>query len=292
MSRKSWVFEPESIADRLVQTILSGSHGGDFDLAVVLGSGWGEVATLGKLSQEYNYCDWSCFPAGQIVGQEGRLLVVEIASWRILFFVGRFHCYQGLSAYQAAFPARLASALGCPRLLLTCAAGGINRSYLPGDFMLVEDHLNLLGDNPLRALSGDTFIDLSQLYHHSLYDRLMNNSGEFKSKVHRGVLAALSGPSYETPAEIRMLANMGADVVSMSTVPEAIMGRFLNMDVAAMAFISNPAAGLGPLLSHADVLVCGEQNTQSSVELISQLIATWQSGEERLPPGEFLSVTT
>lgn len=282
MCGKAWAFEPASVADGLVQAIRCDSQGETFDLAVVLGSGWCEAATLGGVSFSYDYCDWPCFPASPIAGHQGRLLVGEISSWRILFFAGRFHCYQGLSAFQSSFPVRLASALGCSRLLLTCATGGVNPDYLPGDFMLVEDHLNLMGDNPLRALAGDPFVDLSQLYHRSVYDRLQKLPGDCKSRIHRGVLAALSGPSYETPAEIRMLASLGADVVSMSTVPEAIMGRFLNMDVAALAFIANRAAGLGPLLSHADVLACGGQHSQASTELIRQLILAWQSVEETL----------
>jgi purine-nucleoside phosphorylase len=249
----------------------------NFDLAVVLGSGWSGAAQIGETLGILQYRDWPCFPAGQVAGHGGHLVAVQASSWKILFFVGRFHYYQGISAFQAAFPVRLASALGCPRLLLTCATGGINSTYRPGDFMLVEDHLNLLGDNPLRGLPGDTFVDLVGTYQHDLYDSLMTRGADLPV-LHRGVLAAMSGPSYETPAEVRFLAAAGVDAVSMSTVPEAIMARYLGMQVAAIAFIANTAAGLtSAALSHQDVLACSSEHAQLFPCLVGHLIDTWQA---------------
>jgi purine-nucleoside phosphorylase len=248
----------------------------DFDLAIVLGSGWREAAGIGDVLGVFNYVDWPCFPAGQIEGHSGQLIAARYSTWNILFFVGRFHYYQGISAFQAAFPVRLASALGCQRILSTCAAGGINRAYQPGHFMLVEDHLNLLGDNPLRGLRGDIFVDLSNVYFQEIYNKLL--AGDMRGiTVHRGVLAAMPGPSYETPAEIRFLATAGIDVVSMSTVPEAIMARYLKMQVAAIAFIANCAAGLQPAaLSHQEVLACGARNAHLLPRLVQSIINAWQ----------------
>jgi purine-nucleoside phosphorylase len=272
----SWVFEPDSSGDQLVKEIRRLSQVENFDLAVVLGSGWGEAAHLGVPLASLEYSDWSCFPAGQIPGHGGSLIAVKHASWNILFFSGRFHCYQGLSAYEAALPVRLASALGCPRLLLTCATGGINPNYSPGNFMLVEDHLNLLGDNPLRGLSGHIFVDMTETYQQSVYEKLLKC--ELKDLVlHRGVLAAMHGPSFETPAEIHYLKSIGADVVSMSTVHEAIMARYLDMSVAGVAFITNCAAGLGPAtLSHEDVLACGKQHARHFPLLVDHLLDAWR----------------
>ncbi len=284
MSEPSWIFDNDDSATGLVQAIRQLGGAPRFDLAVVLGSGWGGAAAFGNPLATIPYRDWPCFPAGQVAGHDGRLHVVETRSWRVLVFSGRFHCYQGLSAFQAAFPVRLAAALGCPRLLLTCATGGINPAYRPGDYMLVDDHLNLLGDNPLRGLAGDVFIDLANTYRRDLYDVLQDSPELSKITLHRGVLAALSGPTYETPAEIRMLSVLGADVVSMSTVPEAIMGRALGLSVAAVAFVSNLAAGTGAAdVSHADVLQCSARHAGSSTALIRQIVTLWQDVDNIFP---------
>ena len=276
MSEISWAFNPDDSGGQLVKAVRELTQIENFDLAVVLGSAWNEAAQLGETLGLFEYSDWPCFPAGQIAGHGGQLIAVQYCSCKILFFSGRFHCYQGLSAFQSAFPVRLAASLGCSRVLLTCATGGVNRTYRPGDFMLVEDHLNLLGDNPLRGLSGNTFIDLVGMYHQELYDTLVRR-GTDNLKLHRGVLAAMAGPSYETPAEIRFLEKAGVDVVSMSTVPEAIMARYLGMQVAAVAFVANYAAGLSPLaVSHQDVLDCGAQHAHLFPDLIRLIVEAWQ----------------
>jgi len=283
VSETSWEFESGDAARRLLDEVRSQTGVAVFDLAVVLGSGWKEAADLGETLGVFNYEDWPCFPGGQIEGHRGQLLAVRISSWNILFFSGRFHCYQNISAFQAALPARFAHALGCQRILLTCATGGINENYQPGDFMLVEDHINLLGDNPLRGLAGNTFIDLVGLYDQSLYDRL-SCCQPAGLCLHRGVLAAMPGPSYETPAEIRFLRTIGADVVSMSTVSEAIMARFLGMQVAAVAFIANYAAGItADKLSHKEVLDCSSQHAAQFPLLTKLVIDTWQGLSQNNP---------
>jgi purine-nucleoside phosphorylase len=275
VSKNSWTFEAGLSGDLLVKEVFRLTRGFNCDLAVVLGSGWDEVSRLGKFLGCFNYLDWDCFPVGQISGHSGRMFVAEYTGWKILFFAGRFHCYQGFNAFQAAFPVRLASALGCPRILLTCATGGINQTYRPGDFMLVEDHLNLMGDNPLRGLD-DSFIDMTSVYLRELYDKLLSRD-ILGMNIHRGVLAALPGPSYETPAEIRCLSTFGADVVAMSTVHEAIMARYLGMQVAAASFVANYAAGLSPsALSHQDVLACGTQHAHLFSHLVHHIITAWQ----------------
>ena len=277
VSETSLASKPETSVEQLVKEVRKQTQVECFDLAVVLGSGWAEAAKLGETLGIFEYSDWPCFPAGQIAGHGGQLIAVRAPACNILFFSGRFHCYQGLSAFQAAFPARLAAHLGCSRILLTCATGGINRAYRPGDFMLVDDHLNLLGDNPLRGLAGNTFIDLTGMYQGKVYDHVRAHSTA-DLVLHRGVLAALSGPSYETPAEIRFLAAAGADVVSMSTVPEAIMARYLGLQVAAVAFVANYAAGLCPVaVSHKEVLACGAEHAHMFPAMIRLFAEAWQS---------------
>lgn len=270
-------FETEEAARQLVDTVQRQTGIRRFDLAVVLGSGWNSAAGLGQTLGVFNYSDWPCFPVASIAGHAGQLIAARLASWNLLFFSGRFHCYQGVTAFQAAFPVRLADALGVPRLLLTCAAGGLNSDYQPGQFMLVDDHINLLGENPLRGLPGNIFVDLSDLYAVDLYNLLIA-SGPDDLVLHRGILAALPGPSYETPAEIRMLQNAGADVVSMSIVPEAIMARFAGLQVAAVAFVTNHAAGLSSDdLSHQDVLDCSGRHAEQFPRLIERFVSVWQT---------------
>jgi purine-nucleoside phosphorylase len=275
VSRVSWVFDPEDSACQLVEDFQSLTGVEHFDLAIVLGSGWQVADNVGPVLGEINYKDWSCFPSGQVVGHQGRMIAIQSRPWNLLFFSGRFHCYQELNAYEASFPVRIAGALGCPRILLTCATGGINRSYAPGEFMLVEDHMNFLGDNPLRYLHGDSFVDMTAIYDLDLYDEILSEPPA--NKIHRGVLAAMPGPSYETPAEIGFLAGAGADVVSMSTVPEAIMARYLKMKIAAIAFISNYAAGMSSeKLNHKDVLECSSANSKHFPELVQSIVNGWK----------------
>lgn len=247
-----------------------------FDLAVVLGSGWGDAISAACCLDAFPYRDWPFFPAGQVAGHAGQLKVLDWHGWRVLAFLGRWHCYQGFSAYQVTAPVRLAAMLGVRRLILTCATGGIHPAYLPGDVMLVADHLNLLGDNPLKG-PAPPFIDLTTLYRSDDYPALARVATRHQITLHRGVLAAMPGPSYETPAEVTMLERLGADAVAMSTVPEAIMARSLEMEVAALALIANRAAGRGAgPISHQDVLACGARTTAAAGDLLSTLVQCWQ----------------
>jgi purine-nucleoside phosphorylase len=197
--------------------------------------------------------------------------------WRILFFAGRFHCYQGLSAFEASLPVRIASACGCPRIVLTCAAGGVNPRYQPGDFVWVSDHINLLGDNPLQGLSEEAFVDLGHLYAKPLYGPLQTLADAQGIVLHEGVLAAMRGPSYETPAEVRMLSLLGADIVSMSVAHEAIMACHLGFEVAGLSLIANRAAGLSASpLCHRDVLDRAVSSSGQACTLFEGLISTWR----------------
>jgi purine-nucleoside phosphorylase len=247
-----------------------------FDFAVVLGSGWGDAISELRCLAAFPYRDWPFFPVGQIAGHAGQLKVLDWHGWRVLAFLGRWHCYQGFSAYQVTAPVRLAAMLGVRRLILTCATGGIHPAYRPGDVMLVTDHLNLLGDNPLKG-PAPPFIDLTTLYRSSDYPVLAEAAARHQVTLHRGVLAAMPGPSYETPAEVTMLERLGADAVAMSTVPEAIMARALGLEVTALALIANRAAGRGAgPISHQDVLACGERTAAAARELLSTLVQCWQ----------------
>ncbi len=260
----------------LLNAVRSRAGAADFDLAIVLGSGLGGLADEAASPAIFPYADYPCFPAGRIAGHSGRLVAGEILGWRVLLFEGRSHLYQGCTAYQVSLPVRLSHALGCRRLLLTNAAGGVRETFAPGDFMFIEDHLNLLGDNPLRGLA-DSFLDVSCLYRRDLTPPLQRAARQAAIPLHAGVLAALPGPSYETPAEIRMLRLLGADAVSMSTVPEALMACYLGMDVAALSLIANRAAGSATTLSHADVLRVAKGARRNFIDLSLCLLSLWQN---------------
>jgi purine-nucleoside phosphorylase len=247
-----------------------------FALAVVLGSGLGALAEQADLLGVFPYAGFAAFPSSQVAGHAGRLLAGTLEGRRLLFFQGRHHIYEGHSALQVAVSARIAHELGCRKLLLTNAAGGVNREFLPGDFMLISDHLNLLGDNPLRGEREKPFIDLAALYRQEFFSDLLAFARQQDIRLHRGVLAALPGPSYETPAEIRALRLLGADAVSMSTVPEAIMAHYLGLEVVGLSLISNAAAGLtSSPLSHEDVLASGQRSASQLARLVRRLIALW-----------------
>ncbi len=241
-------------------------------LAVVLGSGL--TAILDHLEDCVSLCysDIPDFASAGVVGHSGCLHAGQLFNQPVLIFQGRYHCYEGYSAWQVTAPVRLAQLLGCRKLLLTNAAGGIAEGMQPGDFMLVTDHLNMTGDNPLRGRPELEFIDLSRLYRQEFYPSLQLQLLEQGVKLHAGVLAWMLGPSYETPAEIRMLQSVGAAAVSMSTIPEAIIAQRFGLEVVAVSYISNLAAGKSAMaLDHQDVLASGAQSAASLVCLFKHI---------------------
>jgi len=246
--------ENENLQSLLV-AVRSAAGGRNIRLALILGSGFSAVIDRFEILSSFPYSEFDCFPAGRVAGHQGCLHLGSIDGRLCLLFAGRFHTYQGLSAYQAALPVRIAEALGVRRLLLTAAVGGIAESLKSGDLCWVDDHLNLLGDNPLRGLQDNPFVDLCDLYDSRLYPVAAALAEDCGLHLGRGVLAAMAGPSYETPAEIRMLQRLGADLVGMSTVPEAIQAARCGMQVVALALVTNRAAGLDDeALSHNEVL--------------------------------------
>ncbi|UWZ81056.1 purine-nucleoside phosphorylase [Geoalkalibacter halelectricus] len=252
----------------------------DFDLAVVLGSGLSGLTASLADPRSLAYEDIPGLAGTTVAGHEGRLWTGLLGGWRLLVFAGRYHLYEGYRADEVVRPVELAAALGCRRLLLTNAAGGVRGDLRPGDFLFITDHINLTGDNPLRGRTPPPFIDLCGLYRTDLLAPLSTAAAARGIRLHGGVLAALLGPSYETPAEIRMVEALGADVVSMSTVPEAIMARYLGIEVVALSLITNPAAGRGDAsLSHEDVLLEGRRGAARLKDLLAELIACWRVAE-------------
>lgn len=232
-------------------------------LAWVLGSGFHGVPARLQVTLEVPYRDIPGFPTTAVAGHAGRLLAGTVGGTRLLVLCGRTHFYEGQGMAAVTHAARCLAALGVVDLVLTNAAGGINAAFEPGDFMVLTDHINLMGVNPL---SGDPpaglarFVDLTQAYDAGLSQGLHESAVQAGARVHRGVYLAVAGPSYETPAEIRAFAALGADAVGMSTVPEVLVARQCGLRVAAISCITNLAAGRGrEPLSHQEVLAAGKQ---------------------------------
>ena len=227
-------------------------------LALVLGSGFGSVLEQVTVAKEIPYAKLPGFPKTAVQGHAGKLVLGTLGGTPVVVLSGRAHYYEGHAMAEVTFPVRVLAEFGIRDLLLTNAAGGINRRFRPGDFMRLTDHINFMGANPLRGPCPPglpRFLDLTQVYDPALGGLLDQAAKVARVRWHRGVYLALSGPTYETPAEIRAFAKLGADAVGMSTVPEAIVARHCGLRVAAVSCISNAAAGLSPnVVSHEEVL--------------------------------------
>jgi purine-nucleoside phosphorylase len=249
-------------------------------VGIVLGSGFGPVAEAIPDACSIPYSEIPGFPVGGVQGHSGRLI---LGSWHgvdVAVLAGRAHFYEGFDMAMVTFPTRVLAALGIRDLLLTNAAGGIRRGLKPGDFVAISDHINFLGNNPLRgpiAPGRERFIDMTSTYDPGLRKRMLRAAKDIGVRIREGVYLAVSGPSFETPAEIRAFRTLGADVVGMSTVPEAIVARQCGLRVAGLSCITNVAAGLaGPTqsLSHGEVLDVAREVAPRA----TRLVEAWLGG--------------
>jgi len=229
------------------------------DVAIVLGSGLGDFTQSLRDSVSISYTDIPHWPASAVVGHAGKLVVGTIAGKRVVALSGRAHVYEGHPMSVVTFATRVIGLLGIRTLLLTNAAGGINLSFKPGTLMVIDDHINLMGTNPLVGSNDDRFglrfPDMTEAYSRRLRELADQAAASCHVAVAHGVYVALHGPSYETPAEIRYLRTIGADAVGMSTVPETIVARHIGMEVLGISCITNPAAGVLPKpLVHDEVM--------------------------------------
>jgi purine-nucleoside phosphorylase len=240
--------------------------------AVVLGSGFHHVLAELRVDKKIAYSKIPGFPKPTVSGHAGELYFGHLGLTPVLVLSGRAHFYEGHPMERVTFAVRTLAAFGIGDLLLTNAAGGVNRKFRAGDFMALTDHINFMGANPLRGPTVPglmRFVDLTDTYDARLRELLFQAGTISKLKLQRGVYLAVSGPSYETPAEIRAFAALGADAVGMSTVPEAIVARQCGLNVAAVSCITNLAAGISPeKLSHAEVLETAERVKKSGAALI------------------------
>jgi purine-nucleoside phosphorylase len=245
-----------------------------FDIAVVLGSGWAAAAdAIGTPKAQIPLAELGGFMQPTVNGHSPSVLYLEKGGLKILVYLGRIHLYEGHPPHAVAHGVRTAIAAGCRTVVLTNAAGGINRGYAVGQPVLISDHINLTGRSPLTGPlpegTASRFTDLTDAYS----ARLRRLARELDSTLAEGVYAGLPGPHYETPAEIRMLATAGADLVGMSTVLETIAARHLGAEVLGISVVTNPAAGLSDVpVDHQDVLASAAVSTTRVGRLLADLL--------------------
>jgi purine-nucleoside phosphorylase len=248
------------------------------DLAIVLGSGLGDFAGTLDEAVSLPYADIPHWPDSRVIGHEGRLVVGSVGGRRIAALAGRCHAYEGHDLNTVTFAVRALGVLGVRMLVLTNAAGGINTGFTQGALMVIDDHINLLGDNPLVGPNderlGVRFPDMSEVYSRRLR-AVADEAGRATGvALSHGVYVGLLGPSYETPAEIRFLRTIGADAVGMSTVPEAIAARHMGIEVLGVSCITNMAAGVLPQpLDHSEVMETARRVRGQFISLLKDVVA-------------------
>lgn len=248
-------------------------------LGIILGSGLSKAVPALIHRIEIPYQTIPGFPKTTVAGHPGRLIFGEHRGVFIAVMQGRLHYYEGHSLGNVVFPLRVLKVLGLESLLITAAVGSLNPKMKPGDVLIVNDHINFMGHNPLRGLLGPQFgamfPDLSSAYNPKIIQKALSICRRHKIRAYPGVYFAVAGPSYETPAEVRAFRKLGGDVVGMSLVPEAIAAAQMGLKTAAFAWVSNMASGLkGSTLDHAEVLALGEKISKNLAILLGQLIET------------------
>ena len=246
-------------------------------IALVLGSGLGGFADDFEEAVAIPYEDIPGFVRSTAQGHAGRLVIGKIESVPVLAMQGRVHYYEGYSLEEVTFPVRTFGLLGVKTLVLTNAAGGINVQLTQGALMVISDHVNLMGVNPLRGPNderfGPRFPDMSAVYSPELQELVVDEARAIGAEVRRGIYGGLSGPSYETPAEIHLLRALGADAVGMSTVPEAIVARHMGLEGLGISCITNMAAGISDEpINHEEVMATGDRVRETFAELLRRVI--------------------
>mgnify|MGYP000964764782 FL=1 len=236
------------------------------DIAVVLGSGWGGAADAFPVTADIPYADLPGFNASAVAGHSGSLRSCRVGQKNVLFFAGRTHYYEGRGVDAVVHGVRTAAAAGCTVLVLTNGCGGLNPDWAPGTPVIISDHLNLTATTPLV---GANFVDMTETYSR----RLRDIARSVDPDLDEGVYAQFPGPQYETPAEVRMAGILGADLVGMSTVLEAIAARAAGLEILGLSLVTNAAAGLtGKALHHAEVLQAGKDAATRLSDLLSRIL--------------------
>jgi purine-nucleoside phosphorylase len=276
------VYEQAETAAEFIRTRVGRALGQAIDAAVVLGSGLGAFADTLTDAIHFPYSEIPGFPVSTVEGHSGRLVVGQLpnTSKTIAAMQGRFHFYEGYEMAQVTLPMRTFGVLGIKKLILTNAAGGVNPAFKQGSLMLIRDHINLMPMNPLRGKNdvrfGPRFPDMTEVYSRRGGELALRCAKAMGLELKEGVYLALQGPNYETPAEVRMARLLGGDAVGMSTVPEAIVARHMNLEVLGISLITNAAAGVVEgSIDHSEVMAMGQQVSGSFIELLQRILKEW-----------------
>lgn len=249
---------------------------GEVGFGMILGSGLGELAEEIEGAAVIPYADIPHFPVSTVAGHAGQLVYGTLAGKKVLAMQGRFHFYEGHDMLTVTYPVRVMKALGAHSLIVTNACGGVNENFAPGDLMLITDHINYMGTNPLIGANDDTlgprFPDMSHAYDEAYQTTAEKTARTLGLSLQKGVYMAFSGPTYETPAEVRMARGMGADAVGMSTVPEVITAVHAGLRVLGVSCITNLAAGMQANLNHKEVVETTERVKESFKALIKETL--------------------
>lgn len=249
-------------------------------VGIILGSGLGSMVDRMENKECIPYKDIPGFPISNIAGHADQLVFGTVGKCHLVAMQGRFHYYEGFSMQQVAFPIYVMQQLGVASLIVTNACGGINESFVPGDLMLIEDHINLLGRNPLIGPNderfGPRFPDMSEVYSRRLMKHAEDMASQLCVPLQHGVYAIFPGPCYETAAEIRAYKALGADAIGMSTVPEATAAKYLGMEVMGIACITNMATGIAKTMhSHEEVLSVADASSKRFCALVEKILLAW-----------------
>ena len=247
------------------------------EIALILGSGLGAIADEIEKAVKIPYEDIPGYPPSKVQGHAGRLVIGILNGKKVVAMQGRFHFYEGHSIQTVVFPVRVMKLLGAETLIVTNAAGGVNKSFTPGDLMIITDHINAFGTNPLIGENyselGPRFPDMTYTYHKEYMELTEKLAGQMNIKIQKGVYYAASGPSYETPSEINMIRTLGGDAIGMSTVPEVIVAKHMGMKVLGISCITNMAAGILPQpLSHEEVIETTNKIRDNFINLMKEII--------------------
>lgn len=247
------------------------------EIAIIAGSGLNNIKSLIKEQTVISYSKIPHFKRSTVEGHTGELVAGKIGGKDIFLFNGRVHYYEGYTMQEISYPVRVMKSLGVETLIVTCAVGAVNKKYNPGDIVVIKDHINFSGSNPLIGKHykefGARFPDMSEVYDKSFRKTVIKNAKNKNIKIYEGTYFAVSGPSYETPAEILVFAALGADVVGMSLVAESIVAKQSGMKVLALTYVSNKASGLAKKsLSHKEVLDAGKKASENMEKIIKDFV--------------------
>ena len=247
------------------------------EIGLILGSGLGSIGDTIEDAEYYDYKDIPNFPTSTVEGHAGRLVIGKLSGKVVVAMQGRFHYYEGYSLEKVTFPVRIMKLLGVSKLIVTNAAGAVNKDFKPGDLMVITDHINLSGSNPLFGRNLDAFgvrfPDMSEAYNLELRNKVLQAGKDLGIELKEGVYVMLSGPTYETPAEIRMIRTLGGDAVGMSTVTEVIIANHSGIKTVGISCLTNMAAGiLAQPLNHEEVIETSNKVKNDFINLMNKVI--------------------